>query len=132
MERFLKRFIIGASLPSFLISFLYIGRGYLKSDDHPVPFQYIAILIPLLMGLYNALAGLVPVGKRLTELAVMIITGFLFGVMLSNIGTWVYDMPGRIFKFSDDRKFIPLVAGPLLYAVIFGIIIYNMNKLFKI
>ncbi len=130
MDSVLRDFIVGSSWPATLVSMLYIGRGYLGTDpaEHPIPFQYIVWALPVFFGVANVLSNLISPPSQLT----MVITGIVFGVVLSNIGTRIGEMPTRVFKFPARLAFVPMLIAPILYAFVWGIVLYNMNRLFRL
>ena len=124
----LKAFIVGSSLPCVIISLAYIGNGWIDEtrEEEPVPFEYVAIAIPLLFGLWNA--GALSVSK-LTRMN-MTITGLLFGIFLSNVGTHVLNAPVDVFEFPEHLWYVPMILAPFLYAFVWGVIVYAVNKQF--
>lgn len=119
-------FLVGSSWPATIISMVYIGRGYMRTPpaDHPIPFQYIVWSLPALFGLSNVLLSRYTDGSRLT----MILAGALFGFALSNIGTRIWSMPEKVFGFSAKDKFVPMILAPLLYAFVWGVVVYSLNS----
>ncbi len=121
-----KDFIVGSSWPATIVSMLYIGIAYVRTppEKHPIPFQYIIWLLPVLFGLTNALAGVITPGTALS----MTLVGVAFGIVLSNVGLWMYRMPTEIFGFSKNRSYIPLLIAPFVYAFVWGVVVHQLNQ----
>lgn len=124
-----KAFVVGSSLPATIVSLFYIGRAYLGKATHPLEFEYIAVGIPVLFGLFNV-AAIMFKGSRKVTRRDMIITGLVFGLFLSTVGTRIFDMPTKIFDFPKDKAYVPMLIAPLLYAVVWGINVYAINAQF--
>ena len=126
MSKIIKDFIIGSAWPATIISLLYIGNAYNNTPiyNQPIPYSKIVWTLPIFFGITNAL-----VGGADASMITMIITGIVFGILLSNIGTHIYNMPVKIFGYSEENKYITLLIAPILYAFIWGIVIYYVNQL---
>jgi len=122
-----KDFLVGSSWPATIISMLYIGSAYIRTppEKHPIHFQYIAWVLPILFGLTNALVGVIIPRTTLT----MILVGATFGFFLSNVGIRIYQMSTKIFGFSKDRTYVPIPIALVLYAIIWGVVIHQLNQL---
>lgn len=129
----LKHFIIGSSLPVCFITFVYNGMAFAKSGrPSNVPYEYIPIVVPLLFGLANVFMFKIrksnPVlgSKWWYPFAIGAVTGLIF----SFIGRFGFNLPTRIFTFTKKTAFQVHLYAPVLYALIFGLIVNNLNTLF--
>lgn len=128
---FFRVFIVTSAVTSFIFSFTYIGIAYLRKqtlEEHPLRYEILSYILPIMLGLWNAIVittfGL---SKK-----IMIISGFMFGVFLSHLGTYIWNMPVKIFNFPDEYWYIPLLIAPPLYTLIFSSSIsFALSQFFK-
>jgi len=126
-KKILLSFIIGSSLPSVLISYLYIGIANSKKDIIK-RYEFFPIGIALLFGIYNIINYLLY--TKLKSDMSAIIMGILYGVSLSLIGRFIFDLPTRLFHFTKTNENMVHIEASMLYSVVFYFIIQNLNKLF--
>jgi len=123
---YLKAFVIGASFPVPYITLNYVKRAYNAADEKPdVSLQTLNVGIQIAYGLANMVN--IHFGNTFQS---AISVGAVFGEILSLIGRYKYDLPVKIFKFSSSNAWKVHIIAPVLYAFIFGTLIYVMNKIF--
>lgn len=135
MEReLLKRFTIGSSVISGLVSFIYIGAGMKRwrttnwtSNQFNI-FEWMMAMVLILMGLFNMVIYYVSKEwQELDEQTLMFLGGAVFGLTLSLIGR-SYGFPIKVFGFTKSNINLVHLTAMVLYSAIFGIIIHNLNK----
>ena len=126
-KKLLLAFVIGSSLPSVLVSNLYIGLANSKKDIIK-RYEFFPLGIALLFGIYNVLNYLLY--KEINNDLSAIIIGLLYGLTLSSIGRFGMDLPSRLFDFTKTNEYMVHVYAAILYAGVFYFIIQNLNKLF--
>ena len=126
-KKLLLAFVIGSSLPSVLISNLYIGLSNQRKDIVK-RYEFFPLGIALLFGIYNIINYLLY--KKLKNDSSAIIIGILFGLTLSLIGRFIFDLPTRLFNFTKSNEYIVHMYASILYSFVFFFIIQNLNKLF--
>jgi hypothetical protein len=126
-KKILLAFIIGSSLPSVLISNLYIGLANSKKNIIK-RYEFFPLSIALLFGIYNIINYLL--FKKLKNDNSAIIMGILYGLTLSLIGRFIFNLPTRLFQFSKKNEYMVHIYASILYALIFFLIIQNLNKMF--
>ena len=126
-NKILLAFIIGSSLPSVLISNLYIGMANYKKDIIK-RYELFPFSIALLFGLFNIINYMIY--KKIHNDISAIISGILFGLILSLIGRFIFDLPTRLFHFTKQNEYMVHIYASLLYTFIFYFIIQNLNKKF--
>jgi len=121
-----RAFIIGSSLPASLLSLAYIGVAFARaSRPVEVPFETIAIVVPLAYGLANVVN--VHFGNTVESAA---ITGLVLGLLFSVVGRFLLHLPQKIFQFGEDNIHIVHIIAPALYSLIFLLLIRPLNHLF--
>ena len=126
-KQILLAFIIGSSLPSVLFSNLYIGMANTKKDIIK-RYEFFPLGIALLFGLYNIINYMLY--KRLNNDSSAIIMGIVYGLTLSGIGRFIFDLPTRLFHFTKENEYMVHIYASVLYSVVFFFIIQNLNKMF--
>ena len=126
-KKILLAFIIGSSLPSVLISNLYIGLANSKKNIVK-RYEFFPFGIALLFGIYNIINYLLY--KKLKNDSSAIIMGILYGLTLSFIGRFIFNLPTRLFDFTKQNEYMVHIYASILYSLIFYLIIQNLNKIF--
>ena len=125
-KKILLAFIIGTSLPSVLVSNLYIGLANSKKDIIK-RYEFFPLGVALLFGIYNIINYFLY--KKIGNSSA-IIMGIAYGLTLSFIGRFIFDLPTRLFGFTRQNESMVHLYASLLYATIFYFIIQNLNNLF--
>ena len=120
-------------MPAVIFTLAYVGAANARrasAGERPFPFEVAVIAIIVLYGIVNMLANMLPgPAASSREYTVrMVVTGLLFGLMLSFIGAVLLDLPRKLFGFSDANRYLPLLIAPLVYALIWGIPINALNR----
>ena len=119
-------FILSSSLPAFLLTMMYIGYFYIKNDKpKDIPLEFFSIAIPLSFGLFGM------INYNITKFGSYnsLILGALFGCMLSLVGRYYYNIPEKLFKMSKETQKLVHFYGPVLYAIIFYVIISPLQDI---
>ncbi len=128
--RYIKMFIAGIALPSTILPCLIlIAWAFGKTQILMIPFLH---LIPLIWGLWNVLyfVGFLKIlPENLTVR--LLITGGVLGFLVAAYGVFVYDIP-LLLGLPDSFTYVPLVIGPILYAVLWLFIVKPLNRLLGI
>ena len=56
--------------------------------------------------------------------------GICFGITLSSIGRFIFNLPIRLFDFKKENEYMVHIYASLLYAFVFFFIIQNLNYYF--
>ncbi len=137
-KKYLLAFIIGSCIFSTIITMSYTGNAY-RTSGRPkdVPFEMIPISIAIMFGLFNMLnIYLQNVLKdqlkfQYSNYAVAASVGALMGLTFSFAGRFGIDLPTKIFKIKKNQWVVHVIA-PILYALIFSIIVQPLNQYFGI
>ena len=129
-----KAFIIGSSLAGTLITFLYMGRAFNKHGcKNKVQYGYIPIMISIMLGLANVvmlmLFNAYPYLRKNRKYSSLVFGSF-YGLLFASVGTFIFDFPTKLFLFKT--KGVQFLYASIIYSLIFGILIDNTNKIFKL
>ena len=119
-------FLLSSSLPAVFITLGYLSYNYAKNQrPADIPIELFSLGIPLLFGImsfinYNAT-------KYGSYNSLLI--GALFGIALSLVGRYYFDIPEKLFKMHKDKQKVVHMYAPVLYAAIFYFIISPMQDL---
>jgi hypothetical protein len=114
-------FIIGSSLPAFIITMLYVGTAYRNAGrPNDVPFEQFALAIPFIFGLATVINY-----KLINKYGdnASILTGLILGAVFSITGRFYLDLPGKIFNIPQQNKWKVHIHASLIYPIIFRFII---------
>lgn len=119
-------FLIGSSILSGLISFLYIGHGMHRKPRQNIRYEWIMGGVLIILGLTNILSQRL---KRKTRWS-PILAGVLTGLILSFTGRFVYDFPVTVFDFTRSNENMVHVYAMILYSLIHYFVIDPMTMYF--
>lgn len=121
----LNAFVIGSSLPVFVITFIYTGAAF-RASERPsdVPFEQIALGVPLLFGLMGIVNWYVI--KHYGNYSSFIV-GAIHGLILSLLGRFILHLPSKIFDIQSNKWQVHIIA-PILYGLIFLFILTPLQK----
>ena len=126
-NKILLAFIIGSSLPSVLISNLYIG--FANSQKNIIKrYEFFPLGVAFLFGFYNIINYLLYTTFKNDTTAILM--GIVYGLTLSFIGRFIFDLPTRLFDFTRTNEYTVHLYAITLYSTIFYFIIQNLNKMF--
>ena len=60
----------------------------------------------------------------------MFFAGAVLGIGLSNIGTFILNLPELIYGLHGSSRYIALLIAPIFYGSIWAFIVYPLEKLF--
>ncbi len=123
-----KAFVVGSSLPATAITFSYLGSAHHRAG-HPIEhYEVFPFMVPAIMGSMNAASVYTQRRYRTDPLKTQLAFGALTGLIMSFIGHEGFGFPGKLFNIPDDRQWLVHLAGPVLYASIFGLILRPINR----
>lgn len=119
-------FILSSSLPVFAITMAYLSYNYAKNDQpKDIPIELFSVAIPLVFGIVGVINyNIIKIGSYNS-----ILLGAIFGLALSLVGRYYYDIPAKLFKMHKDKQKVVHMYAPVLYAVIFYFILSPMQDL---
>lgn len=129
-KKFIKAFVAGLAFPAFFLPLVYTVLFIVNPRVAHEPVQFIPMYIPLLFGLANALYIRMSDGGPAKNVNVGLwTTGAFLGFFVAVIGVFVLRVPTLIFGTAvTNIQFVPLIAIPLIYGVIFRYIVKWLNK----
>lgn len=121
-----RAFISGIALPSVLIPIFFYFSVHINKEMLEIPFIHI---IPILWGFWNVLyfaifKSFFPGDEDLK----IIISGALLGFIIAIILIFWYHVPERL-GLSGNTIYFPLLVAPILYAIIWRLVVKPLNKL---
>jgi len=131
MKEVFGGFIVGSSIISCAVTFLYMFRAYyrLGCPKNIVPFDKFWI-VPLTFGVFNSLNIFVQLlfFEQFSPYAIAFIIGALQGTFLSSIGHFYFHFPRKLFHFKNEN-YVHLIAIPL-YGAIYALIVQPLNSIY--
>ena len=125
-----KAFLVGTSLPATAITFSYVGAAQHKAK-HPVEhYELLPFMVPLVIGSMNAASVFTQQRYGTGALKTQLVFGALTGLFMSVVGRKGFDMPSKLFGLKD-KPWLAHLAAPVLYAGIFGAVLYPLNKVIE-
>lgn len=128
--RYLKMFIAGMTVPSIILPLLMlIVHGLGKSQILTIPFFH---FIPWIWGIWNILYFVfffkyLPQNTSLR----LLITGAVLGLLVAAYGVFVLKIPSLV-GLADCCNYLPLLIGPILYAILWRFLVGPLNHLLGI
>lgn len=125
--KYIKMFISGMALPSFIIPFLVIAAlNYGKSQIIGQPFLH---FIPLIWGVWNILYFLIftKILPGNTTIRILL-TGGILGLLIAIYGVFWLHIPS-ILGLPESMKYLPLLIAPIIYSILWLIIVKPLNDL---
>jgi len=125
--KLLKSFIAGIVVPSIILPILILLAVYLgKSQILTIPFLH---FIPVVWGLWNmlyftVLKNILPENQDMR----LLITGAILGFLVASFGTFYLDVP-HLVGLPDQIYYLPLIAGPILYAILWRFLVKDLNHI---
>lgn len=122
-----KRFIAGIAFPSTILPFIILNVWFFGKTA--ILSQPLLHFIPLAWGVWNVLyfsffTKILP-GSSTSKL---LITGAVLGFLVAAYGVFMADIP-RLLGFPPSLTYLPLVIGPILYAIFWLFIVRPLNHL---
>ena len=94
-------------------------------SNSDLDFSVVAIMLPVLFGLYNVATVLS--GVRRTRIT-MLLAGALLGVVLASIGLYL-GIPQRVYGFSEQSQWVVLIGGPVFYGLVWAFALLPLERL---
>jgi hypothetical protein len=128
--KYLRIFIAGITFPSILLPFLLCAALMLgKSQILTIPVLH---FIPLIWGVWNVLYFLF-FRKILPGNATVrfLLAGAILGLLVAIYGVFWLNMP-EILGLPKSLDYLPLILGPVIYAIVWLFIVKPLNALLDI
>lgn len=129
-QRAFQAFVVGSSVLAVGLTLAYTGRAWTTANmPRTYPFVASVLLLPVVFGLSNMLVNSVQADSSRAYTLQMLIFGAVFGLGLSTVGRFVVRAPEKLRAFGwPDKKWLPTVAAPVLYALVWGVLINLLNR----
>lgn len=130
-KKFVKAFVSGMAFPAVFLPLAYTVLFLMEPRPAPpTPLQFIPMFIPLVFGIANALfvnmSEGMPAKSSTTGLWVV---GACTGFIVAVVGVFILHFPTLVFGVvPPGMEYIPLIALPIIYALIFRYIVKWLNK----
>ena len=124
MENIIKSFLIGSSYFVTIFPFSYLGLNNLKTNTIK-SYEYVPLFLPIYFGIINVISYFI---KTNNEQQKMFIIGAISGLILSLIGWKIFNLPNKLFNIKLNQEYKVVFIAMILYSLIFGIIVHNLNK----
>lgn len=124
MDELFVAFIIGISFSATFVTQSYFALAFQKGGTSPISSDLLDIGARMLYGVANML--LVYLGNTIENAAII---GALLGFTLSIIGRFGFKLPTTLFGFDTKTSWQVHIIAPVLYALIFVVLIYNLNRM---
>ena len=125
MKSGLKYFVIASSLPATLWPILGLAVSNIRRGGD-LDFMYIAVIVPLLFGLFNLITSYVRFERNKRN---MLLTGLLLGLIMASIGTF-NGIPQRVYGLTGNMTYLVLIGGPIFYGMIWRFVVYPLERVF--
>ena len=131
----LLAFVIGSSLISSAITFMYTGKAFHNANHTmndglpPLDYEIIPLLVLGLFGIFNVINVFLR-SKTNQKTLVTIVIGGLAGLTFSLIGRFKYGLPKRIFGYTSQNENNVHYIAFTMYAFIFTMIVQSVNNYF--
>lgn len=120
-------FLLASSLPGVFVTLSYLGYNFAKNKrPSDVPFELFGILVPIAFGIF----GIINYHATMMGSQNSLIVGAIFGFALSMFGRFYMKLPSKLFMLEEKKQNIVHFYAPVLYALIFYIIISPLQDLF--
>ena len=125
MKSAFKYFVIASSLPATLWPLLGLSLAATRRGAE-LDFMYIALIVPLLFGLFNLLSSFVKFERNKMN---MLLTGLLLGLVMASVGSY-FDFPQRVYGLTGNMTYLVLIGGPIFYGLIWRFVVYPLENMF--
>jgi len=129
-KKFVKAFLAGIGFPAVFLPVAYTILFLLEFKSMKIhSLQFVPMYIPIVFGLANMLFIRLSDGIPAKKLDVALwTTGACLGFVVAMIGVFVLDVPTLIFGDARNIEYLPLIALPIIYGVIFRYVVKYLNK----
>ena len=122
-KSFFVAFIIASAIPVTVWPLAGLAIASARADSD-LDFSLVAIILPVLFGLYNGATALT--GIRRTRLT-MLLAGALLGLVLASIGSYL-GIPQRVYGLSEQLKWLVLIGGPVFYGLVWAFALLPLER----
>ncbi|MEX1013291.1 MAG: hypothetical protein WD595_07050 [Waddliaceae bacterium] len=123
----IRAFISGIVLPSILLPLILSVAVYLERPQlSEVLFVH---YLPIIWGVWNIIyfAGLRESLPGSQDVKLML-TGLILGLLVAIVAVFFVDLP-EAMGLEGNAVYIPLVLGPILYAILWWLVVNPLNKI---
>ncbi len=90
-------------------------------------FSVVAISIPVMFGVYNALTVLSGIPRTRKT---MLLAGAGLGFVLASIGLYL-GIPQRVYELTDQTQWLVLIGGPVFYGLVWGFALLPLERVIR-
>ena len=128
-QRLTKLFLIGSYVSIF--PFIYLGYSYNKlsceqTKKLKIKYATLVTLIPLIYGIVYTVLTLILEKYIKNHRTRLFILGAIAGELYSLMGHYLIRIPETLFKSKNPN--MVHVYAPVLYSLIYGVIVYELEK----
>lgn len=129
-KKFVKAFLAGVGFPAVFLPLAYTMLFFMEYPSMKIhSLQFVPMYIPIVFGLANMLFVRLSDGTPAKNLdAGLWTTGACLGFIVAVIGVFVLHVPTMIFGDMHGFQYLPLIALPIIYGVIFRYVVKWLNK----
>lgn len=129
-KKFLKAFVSGLAFPAVFLPLAYTFIFFSEGRALPTPLQFIPMYIPIVFGIANMLYVRMSEGVPAANVNVGLwVAGAILGFVVAVVGVFILHVPTLIFvHLRPGLEYVPLIALPIVYGLIFRYIVKWLNK----
>ena len=132
-EIYIIAFIAGSAFPVVIWPFMYLGLSYTYlNSSSSFKIGLLPIILPFIFGFANVFYMFLELIYPAQSFIRIWLFGGMFGLILSLIGNFVYNIPKDLFRLKGKVQYLTLIFFPIFYSLIWRYIIFNLNKLLNI
>ena len=129
MQRALRGFIIGSSLPATVWPIAGLGFASRDLPGGTLDWLFLGLFFPVLFGVTNAVTAILPGRKGWVQ---MLGIGAIMGFVSASTGTFVFNIPEVVYGLQGNSRYLALLGGPLFYGLVWAFSVRSMNELFAL
>ena len=114
-------FIVSSSVLVFIFTYLYLIITYKSNTNNKIAIENLLFPIPILYGIFGTINYIII--RKFDCDNYSLLVGGLFGLILSIIGRFIFDLPNKLFNIKKEKEYIVHIVAFVSYALIFRIIL---------
>jgi len=119
----MKYFMTASSLPVTIWPLLGLAMANMRRGSD-LDFSIIAISIPLMFGIANVVTSKLPLERTRKN---MFLIGLGIGLIMATTGS-IFHFPERVYGLQGNAVFGVLIAGPIFYALVWCLALFEVEK----
>lgn len=129
-KRLVKAFLAGVGFPAIFLPIAYTFLFFLEYPSMRIhSLQFVPMYIPIVFGIANMLLISLSEGVPTKNLNIGYwITGGCLGFLVAVLGVFVLHVPTMVFGDVHGLQYLPLFALPVIYGIIFRVVVKWLNK----